>query len=97
MFNYYTAKFSVVTARRAILMGIRVSRKYGYYVIITTEGQTIKPPRVDCWCETRYVAEEQAERNRKYQRGGYYGCPCGSTKQARECCGKVIFRTDTTE
>ena len=100
-YNYYKATFSVVTARRAKLLGILVWRccasttvvrrttPYGYYVLIdppvTTEGRCAG--RVRCWCKTKQIADEQAESYRESQRRGYWGCPCGSGRQRRRCCG----------
>lgn len=91
VFNYYTATFRVVTARRAAIEGNRVARDYGYYVLIdppvTCEGRLPGCERIESWCATKDVAERAAEDRRYSQRMGYYGCPCGNTYQARACCG----------
>ncbi len=88
-YNYYAATFFVVTARRATIMGVKVWRDYGYYVLIhprvTNEGRI--DGRVRCWCKTKEIANEQAESYRNSQRMGYWGCPCGSGLQKRRCCG----------
>ena len=92
-FNYYKATFSVVTARRAKRMGIRVSRPYGYYVLIdppvTTEARRPGTERIQAWCKSKGIAERQAENYRKWQRKGCWGCPCGSGRQRRHCCGSL--------
>ncbi len=94
-YNYYKATFRCVTARRARLMGIPVSRHYGYYVLVDPPvcdaGRRPGMEAVESWCATKYVAERSAEDRRDAQRKGYYGCPCGWQGQARGCrhCGKV--------
>ena len=89
--NYYRATFAVVTARRAKRMGIRASRSYGYYILVDPpvrdEARLPGTERVQCWCKTKPVAEAQANAYREYQRNGYWGCPCGSGRQRRDCCG----------
>lgn len=90
-YNYYKARFSVVTARRAQIMGVQMRRSYGYAVLIdppvTTEGRRPGCERLNAWCKTKAIAERNAEDCRNSQRKGYYGCPCGNHKQARACCG----------
>ncbi len=55
-FNYYKATFSVVTARQAQRMGIRISRPNGYYVLIdppvTTEARRPGTERIQAWCKS---------------------------------------------
>ncbi len=97
-YNYYKAAFTVVTASRARRMGVRTSRSYGYYVLIdppvTAGGKNPGAERVQCWCKTKDIAEEEAERCRESQRKGYYGCPCGSGAQARLCCGLLAVKAE---
>jgi hypothetical protein len=89
--NYYKATFSVVTARRAKRMGIRVSRPDGYYVLIDppVESKARLPgtERIQAWCKTKQSAETMAAKYREWQRTGCWGCPCGSGRQRRHCCG----------
>lgn len=95
MYNYYNATFSVATAARAIKDGVRLPRMqtkpYGYVVLIDppVEGEGRNPgcERLESWCKTKDLAERTAEERRYSQRKGYYGCLCGSNKQARCCCG----------
>lgn len=90
-YNYYKAKFSVVTATQARIMGIPTPRSYGYYVLIDppvmTEGRLTGRERIQSWCKTKAIAEDSKRRNEDAQIKGYYSCPCGSNKQARSCCG----------
>lgn len=90
-YNYYKAKFSVVTATRARLMGIPTSRHYGYYVLIDppvmNEGKRAGCERVMSWCKTKRIAMDSKSRYEESQIKGYYGCPCGKSMQARSCCG----------
>ncbi len=89
--DYYKATFRVVTARQAERLGVRISRPYGYYVLIAppvkTEARLPGAERIQAWCHSKQSAERQAEDYRKSQRMGYWGCPCGSGRQRRHCCG----------
>jgi hypothetical protein len=91
MYDYYRARYCIVTARRAQIMGIRTSRSYGYYVLIDppmrSAGKLPGSERVRCWCRSKAGAMEAVEYNRRCQRLGFHCCPCGSQKQARNCCG----------
>ena len=90
-YNYYNARWSVVTATRARLMGIQTFRHYGYYVLIDPPvldgGKRKGMERIESWCKTKAIAEQKAEDCRNSQRKGYYGCTCGKSRQARACCG----------
>jgi len=91
-YDYYKATWSVVTARQARRLGVKVSRDYGYYVLIDPPvydaGKLPGSERVKCWCKTKTIAEDQVHRLQEYQRLGYFGCPCGNDRrQAVACCG----------
>ncbi len=90
-YNYYKAAWLYVTAKRAMLMGIPVSRHYGYYVLIfppvLNGGKKPGRERIEAWCKTKAGALRCIESNVEAQVNGYFSCPCGSNKQARSCCG----------
>jgi hypothetical protein len=88
-YNYYKARFYVQTAKRAISEGVPLRAHYGYVVRIDPpvhdEGRRL--PSVQAWCRTKRIAEDNIERTKDALHKGYFGCLCGSKKQARACCG----------
>lgn len=85
----YKAKFFVTTVRRAIIQGQRTSWKYGY-VVRCNPKEPSHDTDIYCWCKTKGIAEEQLKGYINSKVKGYWGCPCGSGKQARLCCGIPI-------
>jgi len=89
--NFYNATFSVVTARRARILGVTTWRSYGYYVLVSpaVTNQGRKPGResIEAWCSCKSVAMRAKADREESQVKGYWSCPCGSNKQARACCG----------
>ena len=74
--------------------GIRASRPYGYYVLIDppvkTEARRPGPKSPSAGASPRELPETMAAKYRDWQRKGYWGCPCGSGRQRRDCCGSSI-------
>lgn len=50
-------------------------------------GYTARYCGVWSWCKTKAIALASVARLEEAKRLGYWGCPCGSDKQARGCCG----------
>ncbi len=90
-YNYYNATFTYCTAKRAQSMGIKIGRHYGYAVLINppvmTEGRREGCERLQSWCKSKGGAQQYIEDQYNAIKKGYHGCPCGSNKQARACCG----------
>jgi hypothetical protein len=85
----YSARFFITTVRRAKIDGQKTSYNYGYVVrCIPQEPSHIS--QVYCWCKTKGIAEDQLARYEDSKVKGFWGCPCGSGKQARLCCGIPI-------
>lgn len=88
MWNAYTARFWITTAKRAAMEGQRQAgtRLYGYVVRCDPPADA-HPTQVYCWCKTREIAEEVLAGYERSKREGTWGCPCGRSLQARHCCG----------
>lgn len=84
--NAYAARFWITTARRANMEGQRVSRTHGY-VIRCDPPAPAHTNQVYAWCKTLGIALKTLEGYEDSKRKGYWGCPCGSGKQAVRCCG----------
>ena len=87
-YNYYMARMWVVTALRAARMGLRPSRKYGYYVVMTP-AESCRNSRnnisINAWCKTKGIALKHVSDNDHAKREGYCECPRGCMVQARRC------------
>lgn len=86
--NAYTARFWITTARRAHIEGQRHegARTWGY-VIRCDPPAPAHYTQVYCWCKTKAIAKEVLAGYERSKREGYWGCPCGSNRQAVRCCG----------
>jgi hypothetical protein len=85
-YNYYKAKFWIQTVNRAKSEGIDVGRSWGY-VIRCRPVPPAHTQEIFAWCSTKSVATRTLVGYEDSKRKGYWGCPCGSDNQARECCG----------
>lgn len=87
--NAYTTRFFVTTVKRAIMQGQNTSWKYGYAVRCFPKDPS-RSSDIYCWCKTKAIAIDQLQRYQDSKNKGFWGCPCGSGKQARNCCGIPI-------
>jgi hypothetical protein len=85
--NPYTARFFVTTVKRAIMEGQESAcHDYGY-VVRCQPKEPSHTSEVYCWCKTKKVAIDTLAGYENSKVKGFWGCPCGSNKQARLCCG----------
>jgi len=81
--NAYEARFWVQTVRRAEREGIHVMKSWGYVV----RCRPVPPSRsqeIYAWAATKRAAVAAVAEYERAQRLGFWGCPCGSGKQAVE-------------
>jgi hypothetical protein len=90
-YDYYKAEFSFCTAQKASRLGHKITIPYGYYVLVNPPnfyaGKYNGMESIQSWCRTKNIAQGKIEDLKISQIKGYFGCPCGSNKQARACCG----------
>lgn len=65
--------YSIVTAKRAKMMGLQPTRHYGYYVLVTPKPVWCNGPSstfgIRAWCKTKGIATGYVEQTIKYHFG----------------------------